>query len=141
LLKDKISIKKLNEVRIEQEVFQIRLFNVLPLRTNIVCKNICIDTCTESTSNHFKDYKKENNQYNLWDRFFKLNKRVFKKGPKYTFSFMIRTDGVSGCSLFVRTDNDGKALKKTNINKKFCEEVNTDYIENTDITNELRNMS
>jgi hypothetical protein len=33
---------------------------------------------------------------------------------------VIRTDGVSGCSLFVRT---GKALKKTNINKKFVKKL------------------
>ena len=100
-------LEKLNEVRIQNEEKQIRLFNVLPLRTNIVGKNICIDTCAlisnflgdEPTSTHLKDYKKENNQYELWNRFFKLNKRVFKKGQKYTFSFMIRTDGISGCSL------------------------------------------
>jgi hypothetical protein len=141
-------LEKLNEVRIQKEEKQIRLFNVLPLRTNIVGKNICIDTCAlisnflgdEPTSTHLKDYKKENNQYDLWNRFFKLNERVFKKGQKYTFSFMIRTDGVSGCSLFVRTDIDGKPLKKTNKNKKCSEEVNTDYIEKTELTDELRKM-
>ena len=141
-------LEKLNEIRIQKEEKKIRLFNVLPLRTNIVGKNICIDTCglisnflgDEPTSSHLKDYKKENNQYKLWNRFFKLNKRVFKKGKKYTFSFMIRTDGVSGCSLFVRTDTDGNPLKKTNKNKKCSEEVNTDYIEKTEITNELRKM-
>ena len=141
-------LEKLNEVRIQKEEKQIRLFNVLPLRTNIVGKNICIDTCAlisnflgdEPTSTHLKDYKKGNNQYNLWNRFFKLNKRVFKKGQKYTFSFIIRTDGVSGCSLFVRTDIDGKPLKKTNKNKKCSEEVNTDYIEKTELTDELKKM-
>ena len=141
-------LEKLNEVRIQNEEKQIRLFNVLPLRTNIVGKNICIDTCAlisnflgdESTSTHLKDYKKENNQHDLWNRFFKLNKRVFKKGQKYTFSFMIRTDGISGCSLFVRTDTDGKPLKKTNKNKKCSEEVNTDYIEKTELTDELKSM-
>ena len=141
-------LEKLNEIRIQKEEKKIRLFNVLPLRTNIIGKNICIDTCglisnflgDEPTSSHLKDYKKENNQYKLWNRFFKLNKRVFKKGKKYTFSFMIRTDGVSGCSLFVRTDTDGNPLKKTNKNKKCSEEVNTDYIEKIEITDELRKM-
>ena len=136
-------LEKLNDVKIQHDEKQIRLFNVLPLRTNIIGKNICIDTCAlisnflgnEPTSTHLKDYKKENNQYDLWNRFFKLNKRVFKKGSKYTFSFMIRTDGVSGCSLFIRSDTDGIPLKKTNKNKKCCEEVNTDYIEKTELTN------
>ena len=29
----------------DNKIKQIRLFNILPLRTNIVPKNICIDTC------------------------------------------------------------------------------------------------
>ena len=141
-------LEKLNDARIQNKEKQIRLFNVLPLRTNIISKNICVDTCAlisnflgdESTSTHLKDYKKDNNQYDLWNSFFKLNKRVFKKGPNYTFSFMIRTDGVSGCSLFVRTDVDGRPLKKTNKNKKCCEEENVDYIEKVELTEELKNM-
>jgi len=36
-------LEKLNNVKIEKEEKQIRLFNILPLRTNIVPKNICID--------------------------------------------------------------------------------------------------
>lgn len=38
-------LKKLNIERIKNDKKQIRLFNVLPLRTNIIPKNICIDTC------------------------------------------------------------------------------------------------
>ena len=143
-----IELEKLNEVRIQNEEKQIRLFNVLPLRTNIVSKNICIDTCAlisnflgdEPTSTHLKDYKKENNQYDLWNRFFKLNKKVFKKGQKYKFSHMIRTDGVSCCVLFVRVDANMKPLKKTRKNKTCCEEENIDYIEKIEITDELRKM-
>ena len=143
-----IELEKLNEIRMQNEDKQIRLFNILPLRTNIVGKNICIDTCglisnflgTESTSNHLKDYKKDNNQVNLWNKFFKLNKRVFKKGQKYTFSHIIRTDGISCCVLFVRVDANGKPLPKTWKNKKCHEEDNIDYIERTIITEELKNM-
>jgi hypothetical protein len=127
-----IELEKLNEIRIQNEEKQIRLFNVLPLRTNIISKNICIDTCglisnflgDEPTTKHLRDYKKDNNQVNLWNKFFKLNKRVFKKGQKYTFSHMIRTDGVSCCVLFVRVDANGKPLPKTWKNKKCCEEEN-----------------
>ena len=53
---------------------------------------------------------------------------------------MIRTDGVSCCALFIRLGTNGKPLPKTRENKKCCEEVNTDYIEKTEITDELRNM-
>ena len=143
-----IELEKLNELRIQNEEKQIRLFNVLPLRTNIISKNICIDTCglisnflgDEPTTKHLRDYKKDNNQVNLWNKFFKLNKRVFKKGQKYTFSHMIRTDGVSCCVLFVRVDANGKPLPKTCKNKKCCEEENIDYIEKVELTNELKNM-
>jgi hypothetical protein len=141
-------LEKLNEIRIQNEEKQIRLFNVLPLRTNIVGKNICIDTCAlisnflgdEPTNPHLRDYKKDNNQYDLWNRFFKLNKRTFKKGQKYTFNSMIRTDGVSCCVLFVRVDVNKKPLKKTRKNKTCCEEENIDYIEKIEITDELRKM-
>ena len=143
-----IELEKLNELKIQNEEKQIRLFNVLPLRTNIISKNICIDTCglisnflgDESTTKHLRDYKKDNNQVNLWNKFFKLNKRVFKKGQKYTFSHMIRTDGVSCCVLFVRVDANGKPLPKTRKNKKCCEEENIDYIEKVELTEELKKM-
>ena len=143
-----IELEKLNEIRILNEEKQIRLFNILPLRTNIISKNICVDTCglisnflgDEPTTTHLRDYKKDNNQISLWNRIFKLNKRVFKKGQKYTFSYMIRTDGISCCVLFVRVDTNGKPLPKTIKNKKCCEEENTDYIEKVKLTDEIKNM-
>ena len=128
---------------------EIRLFQVLPLRTNIVGKHICIDTSAlifnflekkEPVEEYKKNYKKENKYFELWNKFFKLNKRTFKKGQKYAFSFMLRTDGVSCCPLFIRLGENGKPLPKTIQNKKCCEEVNTDYIEKTEITDELRKM-
>jgi hypothetical protein len=136
--------EKINE-NLPEDKKEIRLFNVLPLRNNIVSKNIVIDTCAlisnflgkESTAEHLKKYKENDNQFLLWDRFFKLNKNVFHK-KQYEFSYMIRTDGISCCILFIRLDKDGKPLKKTIKNKKMCEEINTDYIEQMEITNELR---
>ena len=77
----------------DQENHQIRLFNTIPLRTNIVVKHITIDTCAlisnflgdEPTTEHLKNYKKDNNQYDLWNKFFDINKRVFKK-KLYSFA-------------------------------------------------------
>lgn len=117
-------LEKINE-SITYDNKKIRLFNVLPLRTNIISKHIVIDTCglisnfldKESTANHLKNYKEDDNQYLLWNRFFKLDKKVFHK-KQYEFSHMIRTDGISCCILFVRLDKDGKPLKKTIKNKK-----------------------
>jgi len=47
---------------------------------------VCLDTCglisnllgNESTSEHLKNYKKDDNQFELWNRFFILNKQVLK---------------------------------------------------------------
>jgi hypothetical protein len=50
-------------------------------------------------------YKKENKYFELWDKYFKLNKRVFKKGKNYTFFYMVRTDSISCCVLFVRVNS------------------------------------
>ena len=140
-------LEKRNEL-IQDTKKQIRLFNILPLRTNIISKNILIDTCglisnflgDEPTTGYLNNYKKENLYFELWNRFFKLNKRVFKKGQNYKFDYKIRTDGISCSILFVRVDKNGNPLSKTLRNKKCCMEENIDYIEKIEITEELKNM-
>lgn len=127
----------------DQDKHTIRLFNTIPLRTNIVVKHITIDTCAlisnflgdEPTTEHLKNYKKDNNQYDLWNRFFDINKRVFKK-KLYSFNYMIRTDGVSCCILFKRNDKDGKPLNKDK--RKNKEEEHIDYIEKVEWTDKLK---
>ena len=134
-------LEKLNVDKIKNDEKQIRLFNVLPLRTNIIPKNICIDTCgiiqnfmgENYDSKLLTTYKKQNKYFELWNAYFKLNKRVFKKGQKYTFSHMIRTDGISCCILFVKVDANGKPLSKTWQNKQCCQEENIDYIEKSNL--------
>ena len=143
-------LENINETNKNTKEFkQIRLFNVLPLRTNIIGKNICIDTCglisnfveNEPTSKYLSNYKKQANmQFNLWNKFFNLNKKVFKKGKNYKFNFMIRTDGVFICILFIKVDTNGKPLPKSYINNKSSDGENIEYIEKTIITNELKNM-
>jgi hypothetical protein len=134
-------LETINIQRITNDEKQIRLFNVLPLRTNIIPKHICIDTCgliqtfmgEDYDSQLLKTYKKQNKYFELWNEYFKLNKRVFKKGKKYTFSHMIRTDGISCCILFIKVGENGKPLSKTWQNKKCCQEENIDYIEKANI--------
>ena len=124
-------LEKINK----NEEKQIRLFNILPLRTNIIPKHICIDTCCliqnfmgdDYDSKLLSSYKKDNKYFELWNKYFKLNKRVFKKGKKYKFSYMVRTDGISCCILFIRVDTN--VSKKANIQQ----EENIDYIEKVNI--------
>jgi len=142
-----IELEKINVERIKNNEKQIRLFNVLPLRTNIIPKNICIDTCgiiqnfmgDDYDSKLLTTYKKQNKYFELWNKYFKLNKKVFKKGQKYTFSHMIRTDGISCCVLFVKVDANRKPLPKTWQNKQYCLEENIDYIEKANI-DDVKNM-
>jgi hypothetical protein len=130
-------LERINMEKIKNNKKQIRLFNVIPLRTNITPKNICIDTCgiiqnfmgEDYDSKLLATYKKQNEYFNIWNKYFKLNKPVFKKG-KYVFSNIIRTDGVSCCILFIRVDENKKPLSKTLQNKKCCQEENINYIEN-----------
>jgi len=138
-------LEKINIDKIKNDEKQFRLFNVLPLRTNIIPKNICIDTCgiiqnfmgENYDSKLLTTYKKQNKYFDLWNAYFKLNKRVFKKGKKYTFSHIIRTDGISCCILFVKVDANGKPLSKTWQNKQCCQEENIDYIEKANL-NEIK---
>jgi hypothetical protein len=129
----------------EKTVEQIRLFNALPLRTNIVPKNICIDTPSliqnfveESTANYLKNYKKENMQYDLWNRFFRLNKKVFKKN-QYDYNYMIKTDAISASILFIRLKPDGTPMKK--MNRQCKTEDDTKYIEKTEFTEDMKKMN
>ena len=143
-----IQLEKLNDILLGDtndidKVKQIKLFNILPLRSNIIPKNIYIDTCAlisnflgdESTTTHFKNYKKENNQFKLWNRILKLDSKIFKKN-NYEFNYMIRTDGISVGILFIRLGSNGLPLKHYNPINKL--EENTKYIEKEIITDELR---
>ena len=112
------------------------------MRTNIIPKNIVIDTAgliqnflgDEPTKEHLKNYKKNDNQKTLWKRIFKIDEKVFKKN-NYIFNYMIRTDGVSLSVLFIRIDKEGNIAKKK-LNKKIT--ADTKYIENVKWTEELK---
>jgi hypothetical protein len=84
------------------------------------------------------NYKQNNNQKLLWDYFFRTNKRVFKKN-KYQFNYMIKTDGVSVSILFVRVDDKGNPVKKQK-GKKYKEQLDCEYIEKAELTEELKKM-
>jgi len=50
---------------------------------------------------------------------------------------MIRTDGVSCCILFVKTDNNGKAFPKEKFSD-FSQDINPEYIETAELTPETK---
>lgn len=79
------------------------ILNTFPLKTSIVPGSIKVDT--ELLINYFftkehgkkKDYRGSDNKDDLWDIFFKMDHRIFRK-KNYKFHYMIDTDGIS-CSL------------------------------------------
>jgi hypothetical protein len=101
------------------------IYNICPLRSNIVPKHTKIDTVSiislfiDANIHEFNQdvYKKNGNlkkyQSQLWSMFFKTKDRVFKQKKNYIFNHMIETDGVSVSIQFIRKDKFGKQKLKT----------------------------
>ena len=103
----------MNSILEEQER---KLFQPIPLRTDIIPKYITLDTaclvslfCPEKNKDGTKSKKGEllkhikDNQCDIWSSFINLNNKIFKN-KHYQFSNQIQTDGI-GCSLlFIRKD-------------------------------------
>ena len=98
------------------EKMESKLFQPLPLRTNIIPKHIIIDTaslinlfCPEKDKNGNKVKKGEllsnvkDNQHEVWSNFLNLKNSIFKN-THYQFHNQIQTDGISCCLLFIRKD-------------------------------------
>jgi len=93
-----------------------KLFQPIPLRTDIIPKYITLDTaslvslfCPEKDKNGKKTKKGEllknikENQRDIWSSFVDINNKIFRN-QHYQFSYQLQTDGV-GCSLlFIRKD-------------------------------------
>lgn len=91
-----------------------KLFQPIPLRTDIIPKYITLDTASlVSLFCPDKDGKKtkkgellkniKENQRDVWSSFIDLNNKIFRNA-RYQFSYQLQTDGV-GCSiLFIRKD-------------------------------------
>jgi len=93
-----------------------KLFQPIPLQTDIIPKYITLDTaslvslfCPEKDKDGKKTKKGEllknikENQRDVWSSFIDLNNKIFRNAH-YQFSYQLQTDGV-GCSLlFIRKD-------------------------------------
>lgn len=100
-----------------------KIYNLFPQRTSIIPRHIKLDTTTiinilmECDKIYYKNNIKSKNQ-EIWEKFFKLHKREFKK-KGYKFNFSIITDGVSCSILFIKEEYAGKYV---NISKKKIRE-------------------
>ncbi len=113
-----------------------RLFNPLPLRTNIVPKYITLDTTniidlfvTKGKSIWLQDANIL--MHLIWSQFFNLEKKSFKR-KGYTFHHMIKTDGLVVSILLVKCNANGEPLIEQG--KEIIEENdNEDAIKRDDI--------
>jgi len=122
----------------EVEKYKVMIYNVFPMRNDIVMKSIKLDTTTlvhllmTKKQGNKTDYLLEGNlkkfEDKIWEFFFRSERQCFKK-PKYTFHHMIETDGVSCSILMLRNDLIGKRLPITKIGsniEQYIDELN-DY--------------
>lgn len=140
-------LEKINDTNISiDKKNQIKLFQVIPQRTNIIPKYITIDTCglinmvvDKNTIKYLSDIdacKKE-----LWEKHFKLN-RTFRR-KNYTFNYMIKTDGI-GCSILLIKTINGEPIKITSGKQRQVSKIikeRDQYIEDVKITNEMKSKN
>ena len=140
-------LEKLNKIKKENDIPAIKLFNILPLRKNIVPKSITLDTCSliqnfmpsNKRAELLRDYKKKDLYDSIWDAVFKLTRKSFRNRKKYKFSHMLKTDGVSSTIMFVRTDDQHEPLHKKWSSTINCTGDGVSYIEKVTNKESLRN--
>ena len=108
----------------EVEKDKVMIYNVFPMRNDIIIKSIKLDTTTlvhllfTKKQGNKIDYLLEGNlkkyENEIWKFFFRTERQCFKK-PKYTFHHMIETDGASCSILMLRNDLIGKRIPNIKI--------------------------
>jgi hypothetical protein len=122
----------------EVEKDKVMIYNVFPMRNDIIIKSIKLDTTTlvhllfTQKQGNKTDYLLEGNlkkyENKIWEFFFRTERQCFKK-PKYTFHHMIETDGVSCSILMLRNDLIGKRIPNIKIgsnSEQYIDEL-SDY--------------
>jgi hypothetical protein len=122
----------------EVEKDKVMIYNVFPMRNDIIMKNIKLDTTTlvhllfTQKQGNKTDYLLEGNlkkyENKIWEFFFRTERQCFNK-PKYTFHHMIETDGVSCSILMLRNDIIGKRIPNIKVGsntEQYIDEL-TDY--------------
>jgi hypothetical protein len=122
----------------EIEKDKVMIYNVFPMRNDIVPHSVKLDTTTlvhllfTQKQGNKTDYLLEGNlkkyENEIWEFFFRTERQCFKK-PKYTFHHMIETDGVSCSILMLRNDLIGKRIPNIKVGSNSEEYVDelTDY--------------
>ena len=104
----------------EVEKEKTSVYNVFPLRKEIIPKHIRLDTTTlvhlllRKKHGNKADYlfkgNLKRNEDKIWKFFFRTERQCFKQ-KHYSFHHMIETDGISCSILMIRNDLIGKKVK------------------------------
>jgi hypothetical protein len=112
-----------------------KLFQPLPLRNNIIPKNIKFDSaciaelfCPESEKKGEVLKKITKFQDMLWSSLLNMKHRLFKN-KHYTFHNEITTDGISCSLLFIRKDCEGEENKNKKINSEDFEYISIEELD------------
>ena len=108
----------------EVEKDKVMIYNVFPMRNDIIAHSVKLDTTTlvhllmTKKQGNKTDYLFEGNlkkyENKIWKFFFRTERQCFNK-PLYTFHHMIETDGVSCSILMLRNDLIGKRIPNIKI--------------------------
>ena len=123
------------------ETQENKLFQPLPLRNNIIPKNIKFDSsciaelfCPESEKKGEVLKKITNYQNVLWSSLLNMKHRLFKN-KYYTFHNEITTDGISCSLLFIRKDCKGEENKNKQINSVDYDYISIDELDKQQLDN------
>jgi len=126
-LKSMFYINKQIELFNENNEYPIKLFQVIPQRTSIIPKHICIDSCALvdlSVSEGISEYLKHitDHRHNLWKSNFKITRNEFKR-RNYAFNYMIRTDGISCSIILIKLENGEPITITKNMQKELKKKI------------------
>jgi hypothetical protein len=118
-----------------------KLFQPLPLRNNIIPKNVKFDSsciaelfCPESEKKGEVLKKITNYQNTLWSSLLDMKHRLFKN-KYYTFHNEITTDGISCSLLFIRRDCKGEENKNKQVNSEDYHYINIEELDTQQLEN------
>jgi hypothetical protein len=123
------------------ETQENKLFQPLPLRTNIIPKNVKFDSCCIAElfcpegEKKGKVLKKITNYQNiLWSSLLNTKHKLFKN-KYYTFNNEITTDGISCSLLFIRKDCKGEENKNKQVKSEDYEYINIEELDKQQLEN------
>jgi hypothetical protein len=143
-LKSMYYINKCLEHHNKTAEFPVKLYQVIPQRTNIIPKFITLDTTsivdlfiTKNAYHYLCNITKYQKQ--LWKDIFRIQRREFRR-KNFTFNYMIKTDGVGASILLIKTINKQPIKITPRLQKEVKQKQESlyQYIDKVEITDDMK---